>query len=248
MATDRNFLFENDLQNLDGDAIIELFVIDLFSGVKEIPKNYVPDANTDSSIANPGYFFFCNWQETNGASVQFAGNAYVPLPYTSNGFAISNEGVLPNPELTISNVGLEPTSLINSFDDLLGARVIRRRVLAKHLDLGSAPDVNSRWPDETWFVQRKVAESKLLVTFELSTPFDLDGVTLPKRRALRYACPWVYRSSECGYTGAPVADVKDVATSDPAKDKCGKRVTSCRLRYDGSKDLPYGGFPGLTLE
>ena len=35
MATDRNFLFENDLQNLDGDAIIELFVIDLFSGVKE---------------------------------------------------------------------------------------------------------------------------------------------------------------------------------------------------------------------
>jgi len=49
----------------------------------------------------------------------------------------------------------------------------------------------------------------LLVEFTLSTAFDLDGVVLPKRRALRYTCPWIYRSANCGYAGPPVADAED---------------------------------------
>jgi lambda family phage minor tail protein L len=179
--------------------------------------------------------------------VFFGGQEYIAIPYKAEGFEIRNEGVLPNPTLTIGNIGLEFTSLVNSFDDLLGMTVYRRRVLARHLDSGSNPDVNARWPDETWFVQRKASESKLVVTFELSTPFDLDGLTLPKRRALRYACPWLYRGAECGYTGGPVANEKDQPTTDPAQDKCGKRVSSCKLRFGGSNDLPYGGFPGLSL-
>ena len=309
MALDRTFEFQSNQQNLTGDAIIELFAIDLFSGVQKIPdqpnqgldwenasaicfpvaigspwvmSDIVNNASPPASICSDapdydspafdagtapwddadieprnlivenkfvgGFFLFCNWIETNGTEVLFAGNKYLPLPYEKSGFIISNEGVLPNPTITISNVGLGPTALINSFDDLLGAKVFRRRVLAKHLDNGSAPDVNARWPDETWFIQRKVAENKLFVTFELSTPFDLDGVTLPKRRALRYACPWVYRGVECGYTGPPVADAKDQPTTSPGDDKCGKRISSCRLRYGGSDTLPYGGFPGLTLD
>jgi len=255
MARDRLFTYESDQQNLQGDAIIELFAVGLDN---KIPQNQAAGLGiTDESklikkltVFNsnePVYFFFCNWIETNGNPVRYAGDEYVPVPYQSSGFAVSNEGVLPNPQVTISNVGLEPTSLINSFDDLLGFEITRRRVLAKHLDTGSDPDANAHWPDEKWFVQRKVSESKLFVTFELSTPFDLDGVTLPKRRALRYACPWAYRGTECGYTGGPVADAKDQPTNDPSKDVCGKRVSSCTLRYGGSSDLPYGGFPGLTL-
>jgi len=194
-----------------------------------------------------GFLYFCNWIETEGRTVKFGGNSYAPLPYKAEGFQIRNEGVPPNPSITIANIGLEMTSLVNSYDDLLGCRLIRRRVLARHLDDGSDPDVDARWPDEVWFIQQKAAESKLTVTFQLSTPFDLDGVTLPSRRALRYSCPWVYRGEECGYTGGPVATIKDQPTNNPADDKCGKRVASCRLRYGGSKDLPYGGFPGLTL-
>ena len=304
MADNRTFQFNEDIQGLQGDAIIELFAIDTQSGIQPIPE--VPSTgadwengngtcytnegindyefsdvvdNTPESICedptasqfNPGtsnwnnanveprdqitggkrlptgFVYFCNWIQTDGETVRFGGNVYSPLPYKAEGFQIRNEGVPPNPSITIANIGLEITSLINSYDDLLGCRLIRRRVLARHLDNGSDPDLDSRWPDEVWFIQRKAAESKLTVTFELSTPFDLDGVTLPRRRALRYACPWVYRGEECGYTGRPVADLKDQRTSNPNKDKCGKRVTSCQLRFGGSKDLPYGGFPGLTL-
>lgn len=305
MAADRTFQFHEDQQGLQGDAIIELFAVDLFSGVQSIPDEQptgpdwdnadavcdpVPiyvwlqsdvDNGTDSICTDaPGYsspafdagtaewddadveprgfirksayssefFFFCNWVVTDGQPVKFGGNTYLPIPYKASGFEIRNEGVLPNPQITISNVGLEATSLINSFNDLLGAKVYRRRVLARHLDSGSTPDVNARWPDETWFIQQKISENKLFVTFELCTPFDLDGVTLPRRRALRYACPWVYRSAECGYTGGAVADLKDQPTSIPSEDKCGKRVTSCKLRFTGDVDLPYGGFPGLSLD
>lgn len=194
-----------------------------------------------------GFLYFCNWVQTEGRTVKFGGNSYLPLPCKTDGFEIRNEGVPPNPTITIANIGLEITGLINAYDDLLGCRLIRRRVLARHLDDGSSPDVDSRWPDEVWYVQQKKSESKLSVTFELSTPFDLDGVTLPRRRALRYSCPWVYRSAECGYSGGPVADVKDVPTSNISDDKCGKRVKSCQMRFGGSSDLPYGGFPGLTL-
>ena len=97
--------------------------------------------------------------------------------------------MLPNPQITISNVSLLPTSLANNYKDLLGTQIIRTQVLAKHLDKGSDPNINAKWPDETWFVQRKVTENKLFITWELSTPFDLDGVTIPKRRAKFIANP-----------------------------------------------------------
>ena len=234
MAEDRTFQFNTDQQGLDGDAIIELITIDVSSAV--------------SGPVVVELLNFCNWTQTNGNSVKLNGVTYVPLPYKAEGFVISNTGVPPNPSITIANIGLEMTQLVNAYDDLIGAKVFRRRILARYLDDGATPDPNSHWPDETWFIQQKATESKLSVTFELSTPFDLDGVTLPKRRALRYACPWVYRGAECGYTGGPVATVKDVPTSDAALDKCGKRVTSCRLRYGVSQDLLYGGFPGLRLD
>ena len=213
MASDRTFVYESDQQNLAGDAIIELFTINLTTAVDAsfLMAGQVLDRLDDDQRAamairedTPSALYFCNWQETDGNFVKFGGEIYAPLPYQSSGFAISNEGVLPNPQLTVSNVGLVPTALINIYSDLLGTEIIRTRVLAKHLDNGSDPDVNSKWPDETWFVQRKVTENKLFVTWELSTPFDLDGVTIPKRRALRNSCSNSdYRSADLGLGGFP---------------------------------------------
>ena len=231
---DRTFEFNTDQQGLDGDAIIELITIDVTSAV--------------SGPTLIETFNFCNWGQTSGLTVAYNGVSFLPVPYKSEGFSITNEGVPPNPSITIANIGLQITALVNSYDDLLGAKLIRQRVLARYLDGGSTPDSNAHWPNETWFIQQKTSESKLSVTFELSTPFDLDGVTLPKRRALRYACPWVYRSAECGYTGPPRANAKDQPTNDMLMDKCGKRVKSCKMRFRGSQDLPYGGFPGLSLD
>jgi lambda family phage minor tail protein L len=54
---------------------------------------------------------------------------------------------------------------------------------------------------------------------------------------------WRLSRAYCGYNGPAVADSDDVATDDPARDQCGGRVRSCKLRFGQDKPLPYGGFP-----
>ena len=233
MADDRAFTNNSDLQGLIGDAIIDLYRLDL------LPIEPTID---------PGdrYFYFVNWNVSDGISVSYAGETYTPIPLIVSGFEMRAQGVPPSPALTVGNIGLEMTGLVNTWDDLVGAKLRRRRVLRRYLDDQVTADPNAHWPDELWVVQQKDSENKLAVTFKLSTAFDLDGVRLPARRALRFTCPWIYRSAECGYSGGPVANAKDQATSDPAQDMCGKRLSSCRLRF-GNGDLPYGGFPGMQF-
>jgi len=196
MASDRTFADNADLQGLSGDAIVDLWFVDLQPIDPDIPNNQ-------------RFFRFVNYVVADGQPVSFASQQYEPIPYKAEGFEIRTDGVPPNPKLTVSNITLDWTGLVNAWNDLVGARITRRRVLAKHLDGGTDPDGTAHWPDEIWTIQQKTAESKLLVEFTLSTAFDLDGVVLPKRRALRYTCPWIYRSANCGYAGPPVADAED---------------------------------------
>lgn len=203
MAADRTFKDQADLQGLQGDAIIDLMVLDL----EPIAPSIAPGDR---------YLRFVNWVVTDGQKVSYGGLTYEPVPLKATGFTIQTDGVPPNPVLTVSNIGLEFTALVNRWDDLIGAKLTRRRVLARHLDSGSAPDANAHWPDEVWTIQQKETENKLFVAFRLSTAFDLDGITLPRRRALRYTCPWTYRGEGCDYTGPPVADAKDAPLTTSA--------------------------------
>jgi phage-related protein len=117
--------------------------------------------------------------------------------------------------MQVSNVGLTWTGLASRWDDLVGAKLIRRRVLRRYLDDGATPSPTGHWPDEPWFIEQKTSENKLSVTFALSTAFALDDVKLPKRLALRYTCSWTYRGEGCGYTGFPVADANDQPLANP---------------------------------
>ena len=203
MAQDRTFKDNKDLQGLQGDAIIDLWTLDF----EPVNPNATPADR---------YLRFCNWLVTDGQEVDYDSLTYYPIPYKATGFTVQTSGVPPSPTLQISNIGMAFTGFVNAWEDLVGAKLTRRRVLARYLDSGSSPDSSAHWPDETWFVQQKSSENKLFVSFSLSTAFDLDGVTLPRRRALRYTCPFVYRGEGCDYVGPPVADVNDnlLTTSD----------------------------------
>lgn len=107
-------------------------------------------------------------------------------------------------------------------------------------------DPTQHLPDEVWFVDRKAAENKMQMDFELASALDMQGVMLPKRQIVQNCCAWVYRSSECSYTGGPVAKEDGTPTSDPAEDKCGRRLSDCKKRFTEGA-LPYGGFPGCGL-
>lgn len=185
-----------------------------------------------------------------GGDIVWGGRTYVRLPIEASGFARSGQGALPRPKLAMANV----TGLVGAVaDSLIGAKLTRTRTFVKYLDAinfasGNPSADPNQWIDrEIWFVDRKSVENKVVVEFELAAAFDLAGVMLPRRQIVQNVCAWRYRSAECGYTGGPVADINDRPTTDPARDQCGKRLASCKLRFGQYAELPFGGFPAAGL-
>ena len=100
---------------------------------------------------------------------------------------------------------------------------------------------------EVWTIDRKSAENSSIIEWELTAPYDLIGVKLPRRQCIQNACVWKYRGPECGYTGTKYFAKNDTVITDPTKDTCGKRLSSCKVRFGETAVLPYGGFPSVGL-
>lgn len=178
--------------------------------------------------------------------IVWQGVRYDPWPLEASGFEMSGSRN-PTPSLKMGNVGGFITALCLQFDDLVGAKLTRKRTLAKYLDGMPDADPDEEFPPEIWFIEQKTGETAEAVEFELASAMDFQGVQLPRRQIIANHCPWRYRSAECGYTGPPVSDEFDIITTDAARDKCGKRLQSCKLRFGENGELPFGGFPAAAL-
>ena len=227
-----------ELAKLNPSAIIELFELHLDNTLHGSTDVYRFHAGANADV---------------DGNVVFNGNTYTRIPVKADGFEFTNTGTLPRPTLTISNLDGTMTTLLllvnatTAGNDLGGAEVRRIRTLKKFLDGESTADPNAKFPDERWYVDRKANESRDSVTFELASKFDLAGQKLPKRQVVANVCQWVYRSSECSYTGTDYYDVNGNEVSTLAEDVCGKRVASCKLRFGDTAQLPFGSFPGAGL-
>ena len=227
-----------ELAKLNPSAIIELFELHLDNTLHGSTDVYRFHAGANAAI---------------DGNVVFNGNTYTRIPVKADGFEFTNTCTLPRPTLTISNLDGTMTTLLllvnatTAGNDLGGAEVRRIRTLKKFLDGESTADPNAKFPDERWYVDRKANESRDSVTFELASKFDLAGQKLPKRQIVANVCQWVYRSSECSYTGSSYFDVNGNPVSTLAADVCGKRVESCKLRFGNHGELPFGSFPGAGL-
>ncbi len=104
-------------------------------------------------------------------------------------------------------------------------------------------DPNQFFPDDVYYIEQKIMENRYVIEWELATAYDLSDVFLPKRQIIKDSCPWRYKQVNCGYSGTLMFEADDIATTDSAKDVCGKRLSSCRARF-GTGVLPFGGFPG----
>jgi lambda family phage minor tail protein L len=189
-----------------------------------------------------------------GADVVWQGLTYTRFPIEADGFEWSGTGSLPRPKIRVANVTGLVGALARELQDLVGAKLTRRRTFVKYLDAVNFPggvnptaDPNCGFPDEIWYVDRKSAENGLYVEWELSAAFDVAGVMLPRRQCIQNVCTWLYRGAECGYAGGAVADRNDAPTTLLAEDDCGKRLGSCKLRFGVYAELPFGAFPGVGL-
>ena len=177
-----------DLQKINPSAIIELFTL-----------------TTDATLHGSAQTYrFHNGTSLNAnGDIIWAGNQYLKMPIEAEGFAFQ-KGQLPRPTLTVSNaLGTITAILLNvnavmAGNDLTGATVTRIRTLARYLDAANfsggsnplgTPDPTAEFPQEIYKIDRKSAENREIVTFELAAVFDLAGVRAPKRQATRSVFP-----------------------------------------------------------
>jgi len=227
---------QEQLQSLEPSAIIELFQLELTEAVNGVNQTYYYHAGTNELTAD----------------VVFNGLTYAATAIQIDGFATATKGVLPRPTMRIANISNTISALLLLYNPLQ-AKVTRIQTCKKFLDAvnftggtNATADPTAKFEDQIYYIDRVASENPTMVEFELASKLDLINVALPGRQVLEH-CPWVYREdSTCGYKGKKFFDINNNSTTE-ANDVCGKRYTSCTLRFPEG-DLPFGGFPGARLQ
>lgn len=214
------------------DALIELFILDL------------------THLGGDLFRFHAGFNEIK-APIKWQGEIYTPYGIMAEGFESTSQGVSNRPTLTVANVGGLITGLREDYDDLAGAILTRKRMYARFLDADNFIDGNPHADPIQEIVTRYEVERVInleasFAKIELALPCETDGALIPARVIIADTCNWIYRGAECSYTGGAVADEFDNPTTDISCDKCGKRLTSCKLRFGKNNPLPFGGFPSVS--
>ncbi len=225
----------SEIQKLAPSAVIELFILDL-------------------SLFSQGMIYFHAGTNALQQKLVWQGNAYEAFPIQIDGFEFNGNGQIPRPKLKVANVTGSITALVLTYQDLVGAKITRKRTLAKFLDAANfsggvnhSADPSAEFADDIYYIDRKSRETRDVIEFELAASFDLEGVNLPRRQIVQNVCPWRYRSSECSYTGTKYFDASDRTVTSSTQDICGKRLSSCQVRFGQNAELPFGGFPAAGL-
>jgi len=181
---------DKEIQKQDpGSAFIELYVLEYSAG----------------SFA---YFFAGLDDDLN--SIQFRDEngtvrTYEAIPLEAGEINIQSDGSMSRPEVTIGNIGDTLSSAIGGLDyeDLIGQRLTKRATLEKYL-VGNSGDSTPpvEFPKTTYIIDRIKEKTILSVTFELAAPFDVAGITLPRRQIIGGSCPFRYREASPSLTAA----------------------------------------------
>lgn len=215
---------------LKEDALISLFIIDGENGV--LPFGRI-------NIVSP--------EQTGGEDVKYVNEkgdevVYQPAPVAFGGVEISGSNKLPSPKVRFGNVDAGMTALSRDYDDLIGFKLIRIRTYGKFLlEVGGipgvSPDKDAHFSPDTWYFNRKLEETKLSVSYEMSSIFDVEGLSIPRRRLYANFCPFAYRGPDCAYDGPK-------CPTNGQADGCLKTLAACQEHFGKQgKDLRYGGFP-----
>ena len=207
-----------EIQSLEPGAILELFVLDA------------------TSLGGGVHRFHAGTNQI-GTSVIWQGQTFQPFPVQIDGLEWTNRGVLPRPTITVANVDGTLGGLVRTYQDLVGAKVTVKRCLAKHLDAANFPggvnptaDPTACWPDESFEVEQKTAETSEAITFQLTSAMDTQGLMLPARPIQATVCVWKnFQTDICPY----------VTT-------CDRLLSTCKTNHGATNPLPFGGEPACN--
>jgi|SaaInlStandDraft_2_1057019.scaffolds.fasta_scaffold01022_4 lambda family phage minor tail protein L len=197
MSTD---LIVTDLQKLaPGSGLITLYEMQ----ISDTPNTFIYLSNGYDSDSNKIQF--------RDKESPFTIRTYDVIPAMMDSVEKNTDGPLPRPTFTIANVLRTTTGSSLSgamqvgnagsplpFDKLVGMKVIRRVTLEKYL-VGGTADPGAvepiEYPQEIYYIDRVSEQTNKAITFELVSPFDLQGVTLPRRNVISTGCSWDYQGA-----------------------------------------------------
>lgn len=230
--------FNSHIQKADLGAVVILWQIDL--SVYDLSPIYLTS----------GY------SKENSQAIIYDGITYAAFEIEAEGFEVSGAGSLPSPTLTITNPGDTITGMLVTNNDLLGATVTRIKTYETFLDtpVGATPDPTASHPPDVYVIDEKTYDEGEKVTWNLKSATDQEDVELPAGTVIRDYCPLAYRvwdgvafdytNATCDYDGTNYFDRQDgVVTA--AADSCGKKLSSCKLRFGATAPLTFGGMPGV---
>ena len=201
-----------ELLNSSPFAIIELFELKLFQELHGDAGEYYFHAGRNRKTTLPAG----SDDIIDAFSIKYGGTAYIPLPIEATGFEFKGDGTLPRPSIRFANLNSQMTALllgvnqITPGNDLNGAQITRIRTLSRFLDSDNwengvnpygNPDSSdsAQLPKEVYYIDRKVAENRDFVEFELVSSFDMANTKAPRRLIMQNLCQWEYQGKECGY-------------------------------------------------
>ncbi|NVZ22198.1 phage minor tail protein L [Pseudomonas costantinii] len=188
-------------------------------------------------------------------SIWWQGEEYAAWPVQIEGIGSNSDGTATRPTFAAGNINGRVTALCLAFEDMLKFKLTVRETLAQYLDAANYPEGNlaadpTQEALEIWYIDQKTSEDGEAVVWELSSPGEIDNHGLPGRQ-MTTLCHWSmtggYRGPDCGYIG-PYRDIDGNLTDDPVKDDCnGCLSTGCKVRFGEHEELPFGGFPAVSL-
>lgn len=261
-------MLESDLQKLSVTGLVTLYELDatkLGAGVMRWHGHVSHEdwrlifgyLDNSKYLDAPGNFN-ATGEEKDGLvrrDIIWQGQIYSPIPIKSDGLEMRGDGRASMPSLAIANNlnGIQGaiSALCLRYDDLAGAKLTVINTLAKYLDAANFTDGNPQAANEfrkqLWYCEQKTSENASAVTFELSNPVDMEGARIPSREITSF-CHWGinnrYRGSECQYIGTARFTEDGTPTDNAALDKCGSRLSDCRLRNNEKR---FGAFPSSSL-
>ena len=176
-------------------TVFEVLLSESDIGGAGIDKLYFHDgANGTANITWYSLLDEDNFGSTTAS--HYGQQTYSAFPVESDGWEVrgSGTGALPRPSVRFANINQYWSTNLSNFDDLVGARVIRRRTLQKYLTSNPPVEFNR----DVYYIERKSKEDAIMVEFELASAFDVQGVKLPRRSIIAARCPWKYKDSDQG--------------------------------------------------
>lgn len=244
MAQGININLASEAMSLEPTALVEFYKI--YYGW--------PDNQED-------FLAFSPYRHGQNAYIKWQGFPYLSFPLEASGFSSKGDNTLARPRLKIANIDLSISKYLKVHNNLIGCKVVRKRTFVKFLDdenfeggnpfqnidLGqSTADPTAFLPDQTFYVNRRVSETKDFVELELSTALELNNVYLPNRNVYSSYCSWIYRGHGCRFVGEP----KTTSNSQPFTSSNGDSITPLtdKGKWDFETNYIKGDFVFLTID